>query len=172
MKAKKLLASALRQKLLPSRDNVNAALGYAEDARLSALASTISVRNIIRQRKSAGEAAKLIRASSDAVGYMTAAAELLHDALQGGDATLAMRKALNAVELITNLADEATKSGDPNAEDATAAKAVADDLAKRFRVLAEQAQRAGKVKGSAAPGITPNVVQNEMGGDVGVQSVE
>ena len=152
LKAKKLLAAALRQKLLPSNIRVNFALGYAEDARLSALASTISVRNIIRQRKATGDATKAIKASSEAVGYMIAATELLHDVLMGGDAILALRKALSAVDLISNLADQSSKSGDPNTEDATAAKAVADDLVKRFRVLAEQYVKAGKDQKPPASG--------------------
>lgn len=146
LKAKRLLASALRMKVLPDKTAVNAALGHVEDARLFASAATTMARHAMRRRTLDADAAKKAKASGDAVGYLSAAADALLATLKGGGADLAMRKLRTAVKVMGAILDEATKAADPFADDAAAAKAIVDDIAKRTTWLADHEAKTTSAK--------------------------
>ncbi|MEI7610860.1 MAG: hypothetical protein WCJ64_26045 [Rhodospirillaceae bacterium] len=143
-KAEKLAVIALKQNLILTREAKNLALGYVEDARLFGNASIACAKSAARRKLTAGSASSSFKASAEAVAYMAAAAEVLFDTLKGGCAVTAMHKAADAVVHVTELTDEATKAGDPGAEDAVAAKAVVDDIAKRTTILGESAKAASR----------------------------
>ena len=143
-KTEKLMVVALKQNLLASREIKNQALGYVEDARLFGNAAIVCATSAIRRKKASGGTAAAFKISSEAVAYMAAAAEVLLDALKGGCAVTAMAKVADAVLHVTELSDEAVKTGDPGAEDATTAKTVVGDIAKRTAILGESAKTAGR----------------------------
>lgn len=156
LKAKKLIAAALRKKLIPSTRAINMCLGSVEDARLYALAATTGTKSFAYLANYGKDKSTEKRLHSGVLSNFVAAIKLLGSVQLGECPIECYQKLKTAQANITKISDDATKMNAEYIIYHEEINSIISALSARLRHLAEAEIKMGKT--NKGPSVTlPNI---------------